>query len=46
MRPWAHFTVPLPGGTGVLVNLDAEQIESHRCTNDVRDTVLAPTSWK
>ena len=40
MMPWAHFTVPLPVGTGELVNrLDAEQVQPDRRADDVGDAV-------
>ena len=43
MRPWAHFTVPLPGGTGRLVNaLDAEQVQPDGRADDVGDAVERP----
>ncbi len=40
MMPWAHFTVPLPVGTGVLVNvLDPSRSKPDRRADDVRDAV-------
>ena len=43
MMPWAHFTVPLPVGTGRAGEpLDAEQVEPDGRPDDVGDAVERP----